>query len=331
MLIKNGKPVDLKENAEFQRFNKNIVPTLSDPVRFKHIRGDKINKGTGKLEPPIAFNIIFSVFTHGKEGVEEWAYAERTKMRKNTTNYLEPQKHTKIIYGNTFNVEKSNVEYLFFLMKKNTQFGGTFVLDDKIMDANDRVAKKEKGAELTAAIYTKGSPLADEGLLRDVAAAWGISQSYEKAPSLLKEQLEQAVLRGEHNKLVDKTAWGINELLEKINSTSEMRRRAIAQKALDKKIVEYDPISFYYKIKETGDKLLLVPTGELNNRDTYFVNKTTKDVDGIWKIIKKAIITSDMIEEWFKNKEYQWLADEEGLEKTMKVAEKKAKLMEIYS
>jgi len=331
MLIKNGKPVDLKENAEFKRFKKNIVPTLPDPVRFRHVRGDKINKGTGRLEPPIAFNIIHSVLVHGGDGVEEWAYAERTRMRKGTTDYLEPQKHTEIVYANTFIVPKKDVEYLFFLMEKSTQLGGTFVVDDKIMEANERVAKKEKEAELTAAIYTKGSPLADEGLLRDVAAAWGITQSYEKAPSLLKEQLEQAVLRGEHNKLVDKTSWGIAELLEKINSTSEMRRRAIAQKAIDKKIVEYDSISFYYRLKDSGDKLLLVPSGELNKRDTYFVNKATRDVDGIWKIIKKAVITSDMIEEWFKNKEYQWLADEEGLEKTMKVAEKKDKLMEIYS
>jgi len=328
MLIKNGKLVDLKTDPEFVRFKKNELLALPDPVRFRSPR-ELVRNPSGLMEALPVFNINFKSSIQTEDGLEEWAYTKTLKRDKDNGDYL-PAKKAEIVHWD-LPVAHRDADLIYFLLHKSVQTNNSFVVEDKTKAAQKRAEGKSLEAELQAALYTKASPLTDEGLLRQVAAAWGVTQADEKHPAILKEELETRIRANEKQKGVDPSAWGIKEFLEKISSTEELQKRSIAQKALDKNIVRYNEMSFYYEIGESGDKLLLVPSTDLGKKEEYFIRECARDTEGVWKIIKKAIITPEMIDSWKDPKQYGWLVAEEGLPQTMKKADKIAKLKEIYS
>ena len=329
MLIKNGALVDLETDKDFQKFLKNELPQMPNPIMFRYHRLP-VKNATGQMEPPATFNILLTAGVQTNQGLEEWAYTERLQRDKTGQMYI-PSKKSMMVHQGSLVLDKRDADLIYFLTKKSRQYGGTFVLEDKAQKARERVDKKAQDIEFQAAIYSKQSPLADEAMLRDVAAAFGVSDSSSKDVASLREALESKIKRNEDLRSVNPKVWGIDAFLEKINATTEMRRRAIAQKAIDQKVVKYNELSFYFELTGSGDKLLLVPTEHLRDRDNYFVTQVIKDADGgTWKIIKKSIITPEMIDSWDKPSDYGWLAEEEGLPLTMKKEEKLAKLKELY-
>lgn len=328
MLIKNGKLVDLANDKDYLKFKRGELDKLPNPVVVKSPRPVKINKTGLKEEPPV-FNIRLVSSIQTEDGLEEWTFTRHLKRDPKSGDYL-PEKRNMLVKQGALSVEHKDADLIYFLLHKSTQLNSSFILEDDVGDALKRTSKKRLEADLQAAIYTSTSPLSDEILLRDVAAAWGVSKAHTKAVPIIQEELEVLVKRGESLKKSDRTAWGIAELLEKINSTQEMRKRAIARRAIDNNIVEYDINSFYFKFKDGGEKLILVPQEYLQRRDEYFVNTILKNADA-WQIVKRAVITPEMIDSWDKPSDYGWLAEEEGIPKTTKKEEKIAKLKEIYS
>lgn len=328
MLIKNGKLVDLAKDKDYLEFKKNVLPRLPNPVVVKHPRPVKINP-TGLKEVPPVFNIILVASVQTDDGLEEWSFTRHLKRDPKSGDYL-PEKRSLFVAQGAHPITHKDADLIYFILTKSTQLGSSFIVEDEVGDALKRTQKKALEANLQSAIYADTSPLKDETLLRDTASAWGVSKAYDKAIPILQEELERAVRLGESRKRMDRTSWGIAELLEKINSTQEMRKRSIARRAIDNSIVEYDVNSFYYRFKDSGDKLILVPKEHLQNKEDYFVNSVLKNPD-VWQIIKRAVITPEMIDSWDKPADYGWLAEEEGIPKTTKKDEKIAKLKEIYA
>jgi hypothetical protein len=328
MLIKNGKLVDLKEDKDFQRFKKNELPHLPNPLVIKSPRPVSINP-TGLKEEMPAYNILLISAHESPEGLDEWAYTARLKRDKDSGDYI-PDKKSELITGNIKSIQHKDADLIYFLLKKSRQLGNSFIVEDNVKDAIVRAEKKANEAELQALIYTSLSPLADEELLRNVAAAFGVDNAHTKPAPIVREDLENVIRKGEERKKHDKSAWGIDEFKDKINSTDEMLKRSIARRAVDNKVVYYHPESFFFRFKDNDDKILLVPKEQLSKREEYFVNQCMRDKE-LWAIIKKAIITPEMIDGWKDPKQYGWLAEEEGIPKTAKRDEKIAKLKEIYS
>lgn len=334
MLLKNGELLKLEKEPEFQSFVKHKLPALPNPVCFRYPRHVEINPTGLKEEAPV-FNILATARVEGSNGLEEWAYTERLKRDNALGMYVPDSNYVtgRPIKNGELQVPHKRADLIFFLMEKSRQYGKSFVVDDKVKQAAERVEKKARKADLEAAIYSSLSPLKDDALLRDVAAAWGIPNADTEAIPILKEKLESKVLTNENETSVNKTAWGIDVFLEKINSGGEMKRRAVARRALDQDIVVYDEMSFYFKLKDSNDKLMIVPQEAFNHREDYFVNQVLKEnVESkrVWQVVKKEVITPELIDSWDKPSDYMWLVEEEGIPKNVKKEEKIAKLKEIY-
>ena len=327
MLIKNGELLKTSELKEFQHFKKEILPTYSNPVEFRYPRPVAINTTGLKEEPPM-FNILMTARVETSDGLEEWAYTETLKRNKEG-DYV-PAEKSKICHKGELLVPHSNPELCFFLMTKSKQNGSTFIIRDANKEARDKAKNKTLKADFTAILHGSTSPLNDGDTLKDIALAFGVSNVDRKIPEIIKDELESKVLLGEEKKKVDKTAWGIEEFIAKVKNKQGLKQLAVAQKAIDDGLVAYNELSFFFELVDSGDKILRVPSDKLNDRNKYFVNQIVREKDA-WAIIKRAVITPEIIDSWADSKDYMWLAEEEGLAKNMKKEDKINALKELYN
>lgn len=331
MLIRNGELV--KDDKDFNAFIKNLS-TYPNPVVFYHPRKRRKNP-SGLLETPMVFNIKLESSVETENGLEVWGYADTLVREKNNPNgfYVATKDGKKdiLVTQGEYAVGHKDRDLLFFLLKKSKQLGSTFMIEDKVKEANERAAQRQKRVDFESVLWGTSSPLNDDDVLSRVASAWGVTGVDKKIPAQLKEDLEVKVSQGEKVKKATGKGWGIEDFLNQLNAQGELIRASIAQLAIDRGVVGYNELSTYYEFTESGTKIFHVPADRINERDRFFVSQITKDPKGdMWKIIKKAIITPSLIDTWPTAKEYGWLAEEEGLSATMKKEDKLAKLKEIY-
>jgi hypothetical protein len=298
MLYVNGKFLNLDsasgENShlvtEYQALIKKLRNRFGRYVTLRNKREPKVN-ATGLLEQPPNSTIPLRISVSGKNGKEEWLYAEVAPETKD--GVLAPDTTQKIVRYGELTIDLENEpDFAYFFIGKHSMFekGIFYILDEEAME-DQKADERTREAQLTQAIYGENSPLVvDKTLLVLVAKRWGIANAEKMAKSTIQNRLFENVWEAE-NKKADR---GVSEFLADIKSSNDgdkLKIAGIVRDAIDKGILIFDVADKYWKINYqdgTYRDVLNISISDLHRKDEALILYMQSD-NHLYTLLRSAM------------------------------------------
>ena len=309
-LVTKDKETTKSAYAEVEDFKKNEWRTFRESVTFVAAKQPTKNT-TGWLEPYPVETIPFKDIANGPNGAEEWQYSP-TLARKNPTTgrLILPAQSRRHFMKQSWTIQKSNVDLLFFLLKKCSFVKrGIIYMEDKAGAAAKEVVARSKEGDMKFFIYSDHSPISvkstgDESRLRQLALSFGVGHALnEDILSFAEVQLalENQLVRNEENPN-KKAEEGIGAFLEACQENGEfMEARAKIYSALASGGIRFEVSDSTFKFAD-GRTLASVPMNQKDRKESYLADlfiADAKKYDGFVNAVfgEKIEITKAEIEQ----------------------------------
>jgi len=262
MLFKDNERVDLAKGdsadaKDYREKKKWVKENIGFPVFFKVNSGylSTQERKDGTIEdymPPIALPNVSHFRT--EDGNEEWRYCP-IMPRKRNGEFEYPREHKRIWYNKqVFSLDEKDMDRIYYLLYKCPEFKRYYSLDDKKVEAAEKVKVKLREAKIYGIFYGENSVLfKDEKKLKEVSKAWNIKDVERKSKDELLDELEVRVREDDINGV-----RSIDDFIENTQLNHYVEVGALIQSAEDKKFIKFDDTSFcwvYMHEDQVGDKI----------------------------------------------------------------------------
>ncbi len=154
---------------------------------------------------------------------------------------------------------------------------------DEEAEAKKIVNEEKNIANVNFYLFADTSPLSEDiDMLKSLANAFGVKGADYKEENQLKVELKKAVLEAENNPDLD---LGIDKLVKWVNQTDEeIKNRSYIRMAIERNIVEYNPIQNIWAYTAGGERIFELRPGEASHREFAlynFVKDSPKHIDNI--------------------------------------------------
>ncbi len=318
MLIVNNEILDKSakqgKNASAAEFYRKSVKELrekyGDFITFYRPGVVKRNP-SGALEPipPMTVHLIGKHY--GKDGIEQWIYAESMPPKRN--GIFEPQK-TSIFMREFLRLSLSHdIELAFFLAYIAGEVeSGMVKIKDEASEARKEYMEKRSRIDVDYLLYHEDSPLADVKYLKEVASAFGLLGVKNLTGEQTRVLLDKHLFNLDSKKSAGSGLVGSKEFVDMVRNNPELvKRRAFLGYCRDNNILQYNPTSRTFSIP--GMEIMIVPPiyGDEKNAFLYFLDHIFKaPFQKKWQDIVRAGIDDKYLSSLKKLDDMKWLFDE---------------------
>lgn len=238
-------PAHKKFKKQYDAFIHSTQP-FRWPVTLKVGRANKIKTDSrGNPIPPPSDNLSWKAVINTPDGADTWVYQPSIPEKRDGEYRF--RKLGEWVRGSLI-IHKTQMDKLFYFMKKAPYLGGTLVHHDPAADAMKRAAKREVEAKLYYLIYNRESELYQNApLMRDIAKSWGVKRVGDMTLAEVQEALFEKVTQGD-----DIRTRGPQAFIDSVADRETVSRQAKAQDAIEKGLVVFNDEEMAWKYKSLG-------------------------------------------------------------------------------
>ena len=325
MLLRNWEIFDPKidgskypdDAKDYEMRTKGILNKYGELGFVRIVSTQMANDLQGQPIPPLFVPLI------ARNGLIEWAYTPNVaNIKKNdkTGGVSLAKKSLKMMHGEINIDVRKDVDLLYFLLHKSDMITKGILKIDDVREKEAAAVKAKKDAiKLNAAIYSDSSPLSSEATLTQVCQALGILNVDKMTEDSKRIKLEAYVMA--EDKKNDPKAMNTDRFLEFINAGETMTRRAIVNKAIQRKLIGWSP-RYGWHWTSSNETVVRVPETRVPDKFAYLCEYYTSDANKeAWDKLLRELVEAGYFEDDQPYDEMKYLAGYFGL----KIAQKKKK------
>ena len=277
MLFLNGEPLklDTPQGRRYNTFVETKLKKMKNPVVFKSGKPVKIND-TGLFEPPRQEWIPFVTTVGGEHGSETWQFTSVLPIKRND-QWIFSERGRIYNHGRKLKLDKNKDPELIFFFSELSPFikNGKIILENKEHEARTIIDKEIGVLDAKFFIFSDNSPISvkatsNEDALRTIAASWGVADVDEKSISEVQLALHKAVEKSHASRGI--TGRGYTEFLAETKVNDLVILRANIQKAIDKDVIEYVPMSLQWKFASSDHVLMTIAPKDIAVKEMALFN-----------------------------------------------------------
>jgi len=189
MIYVNNERINLEGDSRFAKEFQDAAKKIKKrgfPVVFnlnpKRVKIEISTKGARNKRFPPQY-IPYKATIDTPTGSEQWVYSRTTPVKDRNGN-LKFNNNGRWVYKTSFLLTKNDLDLIFFLEYKCPLIkNNTFIVENKVLEAQKLADKEAKDVEIKFYIYGETSPLARfPEKLRTLAAAYGVRNALDKKP-----------------------------------------------------------------------------------------------------------------------------------------------------